>query len=347
MKNRIKTLVFTLFGLSVFGQENIDNNNTIEEPQSFQIIEKNGRTHYFGQVYKNQKKGIGTEFLEDGSIQTGYFENDTFLGEFIVAPPWHLLDVDYEFNHDMPFEKFSIDLTIKKEIDDSAFFYIAPFSGKINGVGFYGGIQTQGGGYISPNHNTDGSPFSRLGRIGIFSRWGIRDPNAMKIASNGRCESSGYEGDFVSVRNSLNWSKGTYTLSIINTHESVTIDSVLHSYIEMSIYNHQNKETVSLGKLAFPGTEMVLDKRNFGFIEHYSSYEKLDNIPKGQITLDKIKIDDKLQIIHNVWDLSEKEYPIWARSSTEGNKIKIQFGHPYARDDYGETNTFYFNQIKE
>ncbi len=42
------------------------------------------------------------------------------------------------------------------------------------------------------------------------------------------------------------------------------------------------------------------------FIEHYSAYEKLDEIPKGQITLSKVKINDKLQNIQNVWDVSEK-----------------------------------------
>ncbi|MFL2663509.1 MAG: hypothetical protein ACJ0F1_01130 [Crocinitomicaceae bacterium] len=347
MKKTLKFLTFIFLSVVSYGQENIDNDNTIEEPKSFQVLAKNGKTHYFGQTYKNQKKGIGTEFFEDGSIRTGYFENNTFLGEFIVAPPWHLLDVEYEFKSDMPFEKFSIDLNIKREIDDSAYFYIAPFTGEINGVGFYGGIQTQGGGYKSPNHNTDGSSFSSLGRIGIFSRWGIRDPNAIKIAPKGRCESSGYEGDFVSVRNSIDWSKGTYTLDIRNTHERVTIDSVLHTYVEMSIYNHQTSELVSVGKLAFPGTKMVLAKRNCMFIEHYSTYEKIAEIPKGQITLGKIKIDGKLQNIHNVWDIAEKNYPIWARSWTDGNVIQMQFGEPYTRTNYGETPRFYFNNIKE
>ncbi len=124
-----------------------------------------------------------------------------------------------------------------------------------------GGIQTQGGGYKSPNHNTDGSSFSSLGRIGIFSRWGIRDPNAIKIAPNGRCESSGYEGDFVSVRNSVDWSKGSYTLDIRNTHESVTIDSVLHTYVEMSIYNHQTSELVSIESLPSRHTNGTREKK--------------------------------------------------------------------------------------
>jgi hypothetical protein len=83
------------------------------------------------------------------------------------------------------------------------------------------------------------------------------------------------------------------------------------------------------------------------FIEHYSAYEKLDEIPKGQITLSKVKINDKLQNIQNVWDVSEKNYPIWARAWTEGNVIQMQFGHPYTRTNYGETPKFYFNNIKE
>ena len=62
MKNTLKSLVFISLSLISYGQENIDNNNTIEEPQSFQILEKNGKTHYFGQAYKNQKKVLELNF---------------------------------------------------------------------------------------------------------------------------------------------------------------------------------------------------------------------------------------------------------------------------------------------
>ncbi|MDG1735319.1 MAG: hypothetical protein P8H94_05675 [Crocinitomicaceae bacterium] len=61
----------------------------------------------------------------------------------------------------------------------------------------------------------------------------------------------------------------------------------------------------------------------------------------------KNTINNRLQNIHNVWDFSEKNYPIWARSWTEGNTIQIQFGEPYTRKKYGESAKLYFNQIKE
>lgn len=346
MKNLTIAFISAMITCPMLGQEDINLENYIEQPQSFKILKTNGEVTYFGQVYNDKKKGIGTEFLSDGTTRTGYYENDQFLGDFIVSPPWHLLDLDFDLRRDMAFETFSIDLTVNREIDDSAFFYIAPLCGEINGIGFYGGIQTQGGGYTSAKHNTDGSAFSSLGRIGIFSRWGIRDSKAIKMAENGRCESSGYEGDFVSVRNTVNWNKGSYTLSIINTHKTVIIDDVLHSYIEMKVLDHYSKEETSLGKLAFPGEEMVLSKRNYAFIEHYSTFEKLSSIPKGSISLSKIKINKNLQNIDSIYNYSPKNAPQWARSWFKDNTMEIQFGEPYVRENYGETNTIYYNRIK-
>ena len=346
MKNSIQLIIGLTIAVTAVSQGDIDLNNDIEAPQSYSVLETNGKTSYFGQTYGEEKKGIGTEFLVDGSMRTGYFENDVFLGEYVVSPPWHIIDIEYDLSKDKSFENYSIDLTIDNDIPNDAFLYIAVFCGEINNVGFYGGIQTQCGGYKTPLHNEEVSPFYKLGRAGIFSRWGTRDAKSIRKAADGLCESSGYEGDFVSVRNHLNWNKGTYTLSLTNTHETVTIDSVLHSYVEMKAYSHRTREEVSFGKIAFPGEDMVLAMLNRPFVEHYCSYEKLSNIPKGSITLSDIEINDQPQDIESVYFYSSKSAPQWARSWTKGNTIEIQFGEPYVRENYKETDAIYYQRIK-
>ena len=99
------TLISLLIICTGYSQNTVDPNNTLEEKTIFTVLEENGKTHYFGQVYKNKKKGIGTEFLPNGKMRTGYFEDDEFLGEFIVNPPWHIIDIDCFFKKDIPFDK--------------------------------------------------------------------------------------------------------------------------------------------------------------------------------------------------------------------------------------------------
>ena len=59
MKNTIliaTTVISLLINYTSYSQNTIDPNNTLEEETTFKVIEENGKTHYFGQVYKNIKK---------------------------------------------------------------------------------------------------------------------------------------------------------------------------------------------------------------------------------------------------------------------------------------------------
>ena len=114
----------------------------------------------------------------------------------------------------------------------------------------------------------------------------------------------------------------------------------------MKAYSHRTREEVSFGKIAFPGEDMVLAMLNRPFVEHYGSYEKLSNIPKGSITISDIEINDQPQDIESVYFYSSKSAPQWARSWTKGNTIEIQFGEPYVRENYKETDAIYYQRIK-
>lgn len=352
--NKITVTALLIMGITSIGsaQNEVDPKNTLEEKTTFTVLEDNGKTEYFGQVYKNKKKGIGTEFLPNGEMRTGYFENNTFLGEYIVTPPWHMIDIDCIFTKDLEFDQVSVDLFIKKNISDEEFLYIAPFCGSINGIQFYAGIQTQCGGYVNPLHNEEKADYSEIGKALIFSRWKTRDVNGLKKAENGVCESSGYEGDFISVRNSFKWGAGTYTLSIINTHETVEIDGALHTFIELEAFDHQSEEYISCGKLAFPGEKLILDKRNFVFVELYSEITKITDTPKGTIRIGDFKYikpgndyESKVQL-NSAFALYEINQPQWARSWYKDRMFNIQFGEPYVRRNHWEYKDLYIEEIK-
>jgi len=355
MKNTIliaTTVISLLINYTSYSQNTIDPNNTLEEETTFKVIEENGKTQYFGQVYKNIKKGIGTEFLPNGNMRTGYFENDEFLGEYIVNPPWHMIDIDCFFKKDIPFDKISVDLKIKEDISADEFLYIAPFCGSINGIGFYAGIQTQCGGYVNPLHNEENADYHEIGKAMIFSRWDTRNINALQKATNGVCESSGYEGDFISVRNTLKWKKGKYTLNLINTHKTIELDGILHTFVEFTAYDHQKDSSFSCGKLAFPGEQLVLKKSNYIFVELYSELTAISNTPKGTLGVGNFKYikpgndyESRLQL-SSAFALYDISHPQWARSWYKDKMFNIQFGEPYVREYPTKYDTFYLETLK-
>ena len=131
--------------------------------------------------------------------------------------PWHLIDTWWNLGQDHEFESYSIDVTISDEVPASVNLYIAPIGlGHLNKTPFYGGIQTQADGYQKKDR--------RLRKIGpgyLMSMWGQRGHDAIRPSQGGFCQSSGHEGDFVSVRRPHAWTKGRYTYRITRMDREV------------------------------------------------------------------------------------------------------------------------------
>ena len=128
--------------------------------------------------------------------------------------PWHVADLWWDFAEATPhFESLDIDVTIDRDVSTNVNLYVAPCGlGELNGIRFYGGLQSNANGWTS---KTDRERFF-IGKGGIFSRWGhgTLSVEQARGAEDSRFEAAGYEGDFVSVRRALVWSKGTYTWSL-------------------------------------------------------------------------------------------------------------------------------------
>ncbi len=263
-----------------------------------------------------------------------------------------MIDIDCFFMKDIPFDKISVDLQIKDDISADEFLYIAPFCGRINGINFYAGIQTQCGGYVNPLHNEQNADYHEIGKAMIFSRWDTRNIKALQKATNGVCESSGYEGDFISVRNTLKWKKGKYTLNLINTHKTIELDGILHTFVEFSAYDHQKDSSFSCGMLAFPGEQLVLNKANYMFVELYSELTRISSTPKGTIGIGNFKYikpgnhsQSKL-LLSSAYAFYQINHPQWARSWYQDRVFNIQFGEPYVREYPTEYDTYYLETLK-
>src|ERR1700744_5496972 len=57
--------------------------------------------------------------------------------------PWHLVDLWWNLGTNAPFQSYSIDINVMDDVPTNVNLYISPVGlGKLNGMGFYGGLQT-------------------------------------------------------------------------------------------------------------------------------------------------------------------------------------------------------------
>ncbi len=92
-----------------------------EPAPEFRKIVNADWTTYLGQVENGLASGIGTLTDLNGDKKTGYFQDGNFLGEYIVNPCWHLVDIYYEFEDSLLMESFSIDITIQDDIPEDMY----------------------------------------------------------------------------------------------------------------------------------------------------------------------------------------------------------------------------------
>jgi hypothetical protein len=332
--NRLKSLCFLVLLLLVFHwvPMHAQEENPMEPTAKLGSLTFSDGSSYYGEIELGQMSGIGTQFFKDGTWRTGHFQDNKYLADFIAKPPWHMLGFDFMLDQAYDMETFSMDLKVLTDVPDSLQLYIAPFgTGELNGAQFYSGIQTQCGGYYSVIKGENSGRFIPLGRAMIFSRWGTRASLALKKAEGGVCESSGYEDDFVSVRNGLSWNKGTYTLTLKKTKETVMLDSVLHTYVEMQVYDHKKKQTYSCGALAFPGTNLELSQRQYIFFELYGKRVNVNKLPQLKFICENYRVNGNPVGIPFVVSTFSKEYPKYADATYMDGRFTIELGKPNAK----------------
>ena len=202
--------------------------------------------------------------------------------------PWHLVDTWWNLGKDHPFESYSIDVTISDEVPASVKLYIAPIGlGHLNKTPFYGGIQTQADGYQKKDR--------RLRRIGpgfLMSMWGERGHDAIRPSQGGFCQSSGHEGDFVSVRRPHAWTKGRYTYRITRMDREVINDKP-YTWVGAFVYSHERDENIFIGALRFPGEKLMLSRSVANFVEIYGRVIPVKKIPQVTITFSNPTVNGK------------------------------------------------------
>jgi hypothetical protein len=237
--------------------------------------------------------------------------------------PWHLVDVWWDIGKDVPFQSYSIDVTISEEILSSTNLYIAPIGlGHLGKTPFYGGIQTQVDG-----HTKKDPEVRKLGPGFLFSMWDERSLDAIRPSLGGFCQSSGHEGDFVSVRRPYEWHKGTYTFKMVRMDRE-EIDGKPYTWVGVFVYSHEKDENVFVGAVRFKGEDLVLSHKLASFVEVYGRRIPVSEIPPVTVTLGNLVVNGKPVVVSSAEAVYPKGVPDYADTIAKDSQMVITIGKP-------------------
>jgi len=233
--------------------------------------------------------------------------------EHLPNLPWHMMNLWWDIPATTDFQSLDIDVRIKGEVDPAKLnLYIAPIGiGQFNEVNFYGGIQSNIGGYAVSEESPTG-PYHK-GKGAIFSRWGHKDLDTsfVRPASNGLVEAAGYEGDFASGRRPYAWGEGTYTYSLRKLSYEKDKEGKEWTWVGAFVTDKATGHFTFISSLKFPGRTLTFWERHSAFIEIYGG-KKVDiaQLPALEIGIGHPRINGKAVEIKRLTLLHPPQGPV-------------------------------------
>ncbi|HEX3659576.1 MAG TPA: hypothetical protein VHV55_27560 [Pirellulales bacterium] len=239
--------------------------------------------------------------------------------------PWHLVDTWWDIGSDAPLESCSIEITISDDVPADVNLYLAPIGlGHLNKTPFYGGIQTQIDGYTKQDQR-----LRKLGPGLLFSMWGQRSLDAIRPSIGGFCQSSGHEGDFVSVRRPYPWKRGKYSYRIVRMDQEI-VDGKPCTWVGALVHYPEQDENVYVGALRFPGEKLILSRQLANFVEIYGEQRPVSAIPKLTVTVGNLQVNGKPVEKPTAHAVYPPGVPDYAQATSRGKSIVITVGQPIA-----------------
>lgn len=263
-------------------------------------------------------------------------------GVTLPKSPWHVANIWWEF--EKPVEHFislEMDITIDRDVPDTYNLYVSPCGiAMINGLQFYGGLQTNVNGWPNKESRERVHP----GKGAIFSRWSADKKTPIGLehvrTAGDDClvESAGYEGEFASVRRPFAWTKGTYTYSITKG-ESEKIDGVDCTWFHCRVKDAAGVSH-EVGSLRFEGTDFTFWEKHSAFVEVYSTSKiPKSGIPKVNITFGWPRLNGakvalkKASAYYPDPKGGTTGSPDCAWIKTDGEKCTVEVGPIFKRDE--------------
>ncbi|QDU55293.1 DUF3472 domain-containing protein [Aeoliella mucimassa] len=265
------------------------------------------------------------------------------VGVELPPRPWHLANIWWNF--EQPIEHFTsleVDITIDRDVPDTYNLYISPCGlAKINGLQFYGGIQSNINGWADKQSRER----VHRGHGAIFSRWSSDKKMPIGLdhvqMADDEClvESAGYEGEFASVRRPYVWKQGTYTWSITKG-ETVEHKGTPATWFTCKVKNHADDSELEVGSLLFEGEDFTYWNRHSAFVEVYSTSKiRRSNIPKVNVTFGWPRINGEKAPLKNASAFypsvkqGSTSSPDCAKVRADGDNCVVEVAEIFVRDE--------------
>lgn len=282
-----------------------------------------------------------------GILAAGFFQSlEIFAADATNEPaklprqPWHMADVWWHFESETPhFESLDMDVTIDRDVSTNVNLYISPCGiAKINGMDFYGGLQSAVNGWASKEDHTRVFP----GHGAIFSRWSNDKKTKIglehvRMVSGGMCESAGYEGEFCSVRRPFAWTKGTYTWSVVRG-DTETGPEGTNTWFHCIVTDHATGAPHFIGSLRFEGSDFTFWAQHAAFVEVYSTAKvPKSEIPEVKITFGYPRLNGappkfKSASVNHPSGKQQSASPDCATAEAKGSDVIVTVGPIFERD---------------
>ncbi len=194
-----------------------------------------------------------------------------------IHPPNHMAGFGWYWrDNGRGFDSIDFDFTLHNDIDVADIpvgngLYLMLDNSSISETAYYFGLQV-----------------GDFGRATIFSRWGTRDLENMRVPDDGYYESAGYEGDFISVRKAYRWGKGDYSVRI-----AADGDDNEGRWFGLWITDKTTGETTWCGSLRFP---FKAGKATLNGIDHGGVVEVFGGTPIKPIDIPEWHITMKMPV---------------------------------------------------
>jgi hypothetical protein len=254
--------------------------------------------------------------------------------------PWHVANIWWEFEKPIEhFESLEVEVTVDRDVPATYNLYVSPCGiAQINGLQFYGGLQSNINGWASRTNQTRVHP----GKGAIFSRWSSDKKTPIGLEqvreSGPDClvESAGYEGEFASVRRPFAWTKGTYTYQIVKGATEVA-NGRTNTWFTCRVKTGQGKAQ-EIGSLRFEGSDFTFWAKHSAFVEVYSTAKiPTSGIPKVNVTFGYPRVNGEkpaLRRAHAYYpSKTGPASPDCAWIKPEGDSIRVEVGPIFKRDE--------------
>ena len=151
--------------------------------------------------------------------------------------------------------------------------------------------------------------------------------DAIRPSVGGFCQSSGHEGDFVSVRRPYEWKKGKYTYRIVRMDKE-ELDGKPFTWVGVLVYSHNRDENVFVGALRFKGENLVLARKVASFVEVYGKRIPVSRIPKVKVTFGNLLVNGKPARVVSAEAVYSKNVPDYADAIASDGAVAVRVGQP-------------------